>query len=271
MKSITNLLLIKSKILNQIPKKKSFYIDFTIIFIFFLINVFNIKAYTQTIDIADVGGGDYVLETKDKVEVTWRLISDFQRDEAPCWGWTYHIWIRNGFNYSITIDKNEAYQDKSDFTDCWQSGSIKFGPIIVLANKYLWLTFRVYSGKSGKPGSPGLVHSISWNNSNINLDDVIIGCPDCPDISGTWSATYTMFNDEPPHTDYMNIKQNGKLITATKTYKDKTSNYKGEFIDKNSFYLYLTDPIYKEVFNITNGGTMLTTNTGANILNWYKK
>lgn len=271
MKAIINLLLIKARVLNRFTKGKITCTNIAGIFMFTLINVFTFEAYTQTIDITDVGGGDYVLETKDKVEVTWRLISDFQRDDDPCWGWTYIIWIHNGFNYSITIDKNEAYQDKGDFTSCWQSGSIKFGSVTIPANKYLMVTFRVHSGKSGKPGNPGLKYDISWNNINVNLDDVIIGCPDCPDISGTWCATYTMFNDEPPHTDYMNIKQNGKFITATKSYKDKTSNYKGEFIGRNSFFLYLTDPKYKEIFSIINGGTMLSTNIGANTINWDKK
>ena len=106
--------------------------------------------------------GDYKLQSKGKVEVTWRLVSDFQSDAATCWGYTYHIFISNGNNFAVTIKPNSAYQNNGDYTSCWQSGSVDISNEVIPAGKWREFTFRISTGKGGKPGSPGLKYNIDW-------------------------------------------------------------------------------------------------------------
>ncbi len=109
--------------------------------------------------------GDYSLQRKGNVIVTWRLVSDFQPTGATCWGWTYHIFISNGNSYSITLKDNEAYQNRGDNTSCWESGSVSLGGEVIPAGKWKEYTFRVTTGPSGKPGAPGMKYQISWDSN----------------------------------------------------------------------------------------------------------
>ncbi len=113
--------------------------------------------------------GDYTLQRRGKVEVSWRLVSDFQRDDAACWGWTYHIFISNDNSYPITLKTNSAYQNNGDYSSCWESGSVDLSNQVIPANKWREFTFRVTSGKGGKPGGPGLKYNIDWTSNYREL------------------------------------------------------------------------------------------------------
>jgi len=106
--------------------------------------------------------GDYKLQSKGNVSVTWRLVSDFQRDDATCWGWTFHIFVSNGYNYPIKLRENSAYQNNSDYSSCWRSGSVDLSNEVIPARNWREFTFRVTAAKNGTPGSPGLKYNIDW-------------------------------------------------------------------------------------------------------------
>jgi hypothetical protein len=108
--------------------------------------------------------GDYLLQKRGNVTVSWRLVSDFQRDNATCWGWTYHIFISNANTYPVKLKDNEVYQNKGDYSACWQSGSLTLLDEMIPAGKWKEYTFRVISSKGGQPGSPGLKYNIDWYN-----------------------------------------------------------------------------------------------------------
>lgn len=119
---------------------------------------------TMTSSLTLFAQGDYNLQKRGNVTVSWRLVSDFQRDDATCWGWTYHIFISNAYNYPITLKDNEVYQNKGDYSSCWQSGSITLLDELIPAGRWREYTFRVIGSKGGQPGSPGLKYNIDWNN-----------------------------------------------------------------------------------------------------------
>ncbi len=107
--------------------------------------------------------GDYTLQKKGNVTVSWRLVSDFQRAGASCWGWTYHIFISNANNFPVTIKSNQAYQNMGDNSSCWQDGSVDINNQVIPAGKWKEYTFRVSSAPSGKPGTPGLKYNLDWS------------------------------------------------------------------------------------------------------------
>ncbi|MBJ6111831.1 hypothetical protein MUN81_22590 (plasmid) [Hymenobacter sp. 5317J-9] len=107
--------------------------------------------------------GDYSLQSRGKVSVSWRLVSDFQREGATCWGWTYHIFIANMNPFPITLKENEAYQNNGDGSSCWQGGSVDLTDRVIPAGKWVDYTFRVSSASGGRPGQPGLRRAIEWN------------------------------------------------------------------------------------------------------------
>lgn len=116
--------------------------------------------------IAGYAQGDYTLQTRGKVSVTWRLVSSYQQD---CWGWTYHIFISNANNYSITLKNNSAYQNNGDNSSCWESGSVDLSNEVIPSGKFREFTFRVKTAKNVKPGIPGLTYNIDWTSDYKEL------------------------------------------------------------------------------------------------------
>jgi hypothetical protein len=104
--------------------------------------------------------GDYNLCSKGKVNVTWRLVSDFQPTGATCWGFTYHVFVYNGNNYQVILKGTKFYQDGDGTTGCSRGGSISLDEVAIPAGGMREYTFRVGTTANYIPSSPG--YSFNW-------------------------------------------------------------------------------------------------------------